>query len=181
MIRRRTWLIAVIAALLAGAVPALAQQASESAVKAALLYRFAGYVEWPQEGTPVGPFVIGAMGADEIASELEELVRGRPVNNRPVIVKRIKEGDALTGLHMLFVGGRDPARIRNAARVGRPAAILLVSDMAGGLEAGSVINFVSVDDRIGFEVSIEAAERSALRVSSRMLGVARRVIGANQK
>ena len=181
MIRRLGGLLAVLAALVTGAVPAFAQQASEAAVKAALLYRFAGYVEWPQEGTPVGPFVIGVMGADEVAAELEELVRGRPLNNRPVIVKRIKEGDALTGLHMLFVGGRDSARIRNAARMGRPAAILLVSDTAGGLEAGSVINFVSVDDRIGFEVSIEAAERSALRVSSRMLGVARRVIGANQK
>jgi hypothetical protein len=172
----------VLAALLLGAIPALAQQqASEAAVKAALLYKFASYVEWPAEalGAPGAPFVIAVSGSDEVAAELEQLVRGRPINSRPVSVRRIKEGEAISGMHMLFVAGREPARVRAAARAARPLSALLVSEAAGGLEAGSVINFIPTDDRVGFEVSIEAAERSGLKVSSRMLGVARRVLAAN--
>jgi len=173
----------LFAALLAGAIPALAQaqQASETAVKAALLYKFASYVEWPAEalGLPGTPFVVAVSGADEVAAELEQLVKGRPINSRPVTVRRLKEGEAASGVHMLFIGGRDAARIRAAARSARTQSALLVSEAGGGLEAGSVINFVPMDDRVGFEVSIEAAERSGLKVSSRMLGVARRVLANN--
>jgi hypothetical protein len=173
----------VLAALLWGVVPAWAQQpqASEAAVKAAFLYRFAAYVEWRQEalGAPGAPFLIGVAGSEEVAAELEQLVKGRPINNRPVAVRRMKEGEGISGVHMLFVAGRDAARIRALSRAARPASTLLVSEAAGGLEAGSVINFVPMDDRVGFEVSIEAAERSGLKVSSRMLGVALRVLASN--
>ena len=171
----------LVAALLLGAFPVSAQQqATEVAVKAALLYRFASYVEWPAEvlGAPGSPFVICVTGSDEVATELEQLVKGRTIANRPVTVRRLKEGEGVSGAHVLFVGGSDPGRIRAAARVARPRSVLVVSDAAGGLEAGSVINFVPADDRVGFEVSMEAAERSNLKVSSRMLGVARRVVGA---
>lgn len=159
---------------------AAAQQATEAAVKAALLFKFANYVEWPAEAfpTPAAPVAIGVLGSDEIAAELEQLVKGRPVNNRPVSVRRLKDGESLAGLHILFVAARDAARVRAAARAARPLSVLLISDAERGLEAGSVINFVTVEDRVGFEVSMEAAERSGLRLSSRMLGVARRVVSA---
>ena len=173
----------VLAALLLGTIPALGQppQASEAAVKAALLYKFASYVEWPAEalGGPGSPFVIAVSGSEEVAAELEQLVKGRPIFNRPVTVRRMKEGEAVSGMHMLFVAGPDAARVRAASRGARSRSALLVSEAVGGLEAGSVINFVATDDRVGFEVSIEAAERSGLKVSSRMLGVARRVLAAN--
>jgi len=77
------------------------------------------------------------------------------------------------------VGAREAGRIRAAAAAARPRSVLVVSSTSGGLEAGSVINFVPADDRIGFEVSVDAAERSALKVSSRMLGVAKRVVSAS--
>ena len=173
----------VLAALLFGALPAWAQQpqASEAAVKAALLYRFANYVEWRPEalGAPGTPFVIGVTGSEDVAAELEQLVKGRPINNRPVTVRRMKEGEAVSGVHMLFAAGRDAGRVRTLARAARPVSTLLVSEITGGLEAGSVINFVPMDDRVGFEVSMEAAERSGLKVSSRMLGVALRVLASN--
>ena len=154
-----------------------AQGASEATVKAAFLYKFAGYVEWPLAAfaQPESPLVIGVMGADEVASELEKLVPGREVNARRVAVRRVREGEPLRGVHLLFVGRAEPslpAVLRSAQQQG----VLAVTDAERGLEAGSAINFVQVDDRIGFEVSLEAAERSGLRISSRMLAVARRVI-----
>jgi hypothetical protein len=158
--------------------PATAQEASESAVKAALLYKFASYVEWPVDAFPsaAAPLVIAAMGADDVATELEQLAKGRSVNNRPIQVRRVGDGESLAGSHIVFVGQREAARIGTLARLARPLFILLVSDASQGLENGSVINFVSIGDRLGFEVSIDAAEQSSLRISSRMLAVARRVV-----
>ena len=172
----------LFAALVVASASAVAQpQATEAAIKAAPLYKFASYVEWPPQaaGGPAAPFVFGVMGADDVAAELEQLVAGRTVNGRPAKVRRMKEGEALGGLHVLFLGARETGRIRAVAGAARPLSVLVVSDANGGLEAGSIINFVPADERVGFEVSVDAAERSALKVSSRMLGVARRVVSAS--
>jgi hypothetical protein len=168
-----------LALLVLAVIPASrAQSASESAVKAALLYKLASYVEWPADppAAAEAPFTMGVMGADDVAAELELVTRGRTLNNRPISVRRVKEGEPLAGLSVLFVSRRDSAKLASVARLARPLSILLVSDSERGLDAGSVINFVAAEDRIGFEVSIDAAERSNLKLSSRMLGVARRVL-----
>jgi hypothetical protein len=168
----------VLGVALSLCLPAWAQGVSETSLKAAFVYKFASYVEWPAESfpSPDSPFVIGVLGADDIAAELEGLVHGRSVGNRPAIVRRMKDGEPLTGLHMLFIGRRDAGKVPALSRAARALSVLVVSDAERGLEAGSVINLVVADERVGFEVSIEAAERSGLRLSSRMLGVARRVL-----
>lgn len=176
---RRRVLRLFAGALAAAALPcAHAQQASEAAVKAALLFRFTSYVEWPEKAflSPEAPIVIGVLGDNDVAAELEAAARGRAVGARAVVVRRLKEGEGPAGLHMLFVGRRESGRIGALAAAARPLSALVISDSERGLEAGSVINFVAVEDRIGFEVSVDAAERSALKISSRMLGVARRVL-----
>ena len=158
--------------------PALEQQASEASVKAALVFKFASYVEWPLEAlpSPDAPLALCVLGADEVAAELETLVRGRFVNAHPVVARRLKEGEGLAGCHVAVVGRRESARLASVAQAARQHSVLVVSDTDKGLENGSAINFVPVEDRVGFEVSIENAQRSNLRVSSRMLGVARRVV-----
>ena len=175
--RRRFLLRCVLLGALAPGI-ARAQQATEASVKAALVYKFASYVEWPPEAfaMPESPLVIGIVGADDVAAELEPLARGRTVNNRPVAVWRLKDAEAVTGCHVVFVGRRESGRLPAVARAARAKSVLLISDTERGLESGSVINFVHVEDRVGFEVSIDAAERSNLRLSSRMLAVARRVV-----
>jgi hypothetical protein len=153
-------------------------QASEAAVKAAFLYKFPGYVEWPAEAFPAAdsPFVIGVAGSEEVASELERLAPGRTIGTRRIVVRRLREGDAVRGLHIVFVGRLDPgARSLIRAAQAQPGT-LIVTDAERGLEAGAAINFVAFEDRVAFEVSLEPAERAGLRISSRMLAVARRVI-----
>lgn len=167
------WLFA--AASLAYAAAAAAQAATEPTIKAAFLFKFAGYVEWPETAfsSPSAPIVIGVAGSEEIAAELEKLLPGRAIGSRPGIVRRVKEGDSLQGVHILFVGRREPdaaALLRKAQRAGA----LTVTET--GLESGSVISFVAADGRISFEVSLDTAERDGLRISSRMLAVARRVV-----
>ena len=153
-----------------------AQQASEAAVKAAFIYRFANYVEWPESAFPAdASFTIGVAGADEVAAELEKIVPGRIVNGRRVVARRVGEGDAVRGLHVLFIG-KGVSNPRALLRASQSPGLLVVTEGERGLELGSAINLVVVDDRVGFEVSVDAAERNGLRVSARMLAVARRVI-----
>ena len=169
----------LLAAMLLFAVSALAQAAdpvAESSVKAAFLYKFSGYIDWPpvRFADPSAPFVMAVLHDDDVAAELERLVPGRMVGTHPVAVRRIQPGDSLAGVQLLFVGGEDPDRavIRSAQQSG----ILVVTESPHGLTAGAAINFIVANDHVGFEVSLEAAQRSGHRISSRMLSVARRVV-----
>ena len=151
-------------------------QATEPAVKAAFLYKFAGYVEWAAEASspPGVPVVIAVAGADDVAAELERLVPGRNINGRPVVVRRVGQ-EALPGAHVLFVGRSNPAA-RALVAAGRQQGALVVTEAEKGLDMGSAINFVLADERVGFDVSLDNAEAAGVRISARMLGVARRVV-----
>jgi len=169
-------LLAASAPQRAAAQPAR-MEASEASVKAAFLYKFPAYVEWPPNAFPsaAAPFVFGVVGQEEVAAELDRLVAGRQWSGHPMSVKRI-EGDNVRGVHVLFVGRGAGDRVANVVRAAQLPGVLVVTENDKGFAAGSAINFVMQDDRVGFEVSPESAERNGLRISSRMLAVARRVV-----
>ena len=171
------WIVLAIAPAFA-AVQAQRTEAPEASVKAAFLYKFAGYIEWPASAfaSPDAPFVIGVLGSDEVVAELAKLVPGRAIEGHPAVVKRLKEGEPLKGVHVLFIGKSESARLAAITRAAQREGVLAVSEAERGLEAGSAINFVVSEDRVGFEVSLDAAEKSGHRISSRMLAVARRVL-----
>jgi hypothetical protein len=175
-LRRLAALAAVALLMFAGANVLAQTAATEASLKAAFLYKFPGYVEWPAAAfaTADAPLVIGVSGADDVATELERLVPGRNINGHPVVVRRVRE-DSLRGVHVLFVGRGDPAA-RAAVDGGRQQGALVVTETERGLELGSAINFVPLNERIAFDVSLPNAERAGLRISARMLAVARRVV-----
>jgi len=147
--------------------------ASERGVKAAFVYKFLGYVEWPQASAqPDAPLAVGVIGADDLATELADVVRGRTVGARPVEVRILHQGDPPTGLSVLFIGGSDKARIAALARAALARNVLVITETEGALDHGSVINLIVLDGRVRFEVSLDSAERAGLKVSSRMLAVA---------
>jgi len=149
----------------------------EHRVKAAFLYKFAGYVEWPEASftQPDTPVTIAVIGAEPLAAELVQAVTGRTVNDRPLTVKRLKAGESLAGVHVLFIGRSESARLPQLAQTAQPRSILTVTESEGALTQGSVINFIVTDRRVRFEVSLESAEKSGLRLSSRLLAVAQDV------
>jgi hypothetical protein len=153
-------------------------EASEASIKAAFLYKFAGYVEWPPDAlaSPGAPFTIGVIGADAVESELAQIVTGRAIAGHPVVLKRLGEGDPAKGLQLLFVGGASPGHYAALIAAAQKGGALVVTESERGLAAGATINFVSANERVGFEVSLESAQKSGLHISSRMLAVARRVV-----
>lgn len=174
----RLFAFALLVAAMAPHAAAQRVEATEATVKAAFLYKFAGYVDWPAPAfaAPDAPFVFGVVGNDEVANELAKVSAGRQIGGHPVVVKRLRENEALRGIHVVFVGRAAADRLASLIRAAQQPALLIVTETERGLEAGSAINFVVADDRVGFEVSLDAAERNGLKISSRMLAVARRVL-----
>lgn len=150
--------------------------ALERRVKAAFLYKFLGYAEFPPGAfaDPASPVVIGVVGADELANELARIVSGRTVNNRTIVVRALRESELGTPVHLLFIGGFDTARVGRLVRAAGNA-LLVVTECDGGLQQGSAINFRIVDERVRFDVALDAAERNGIKLSSRLLTVANRV------
>ena len=153
-------------------------QADEYRVKAAFLYKFGSYIEWPSESfaRADSPVAIGVMGADTLAEELAQIVAGRNVNGRPVLVRRLRPGDPIAGLHMLFIGRSDSGRLAEILAAARGRALLTVTESEDALELGSMINFVVVEDKVRFDVAPPPSESGNLKISARLLGVARKVV-----
>lgn len=170
-------------ALLAGATAQSAADAAESdvsieyRVKAAFVYQIAGYVEWPDTAFPRRdtPVTIAVLGAEALAEELTRIVPGRRINNRPIAVRRLQDGASLDGVHILFVGHERRSQIANLAQKAREHGVLLVTESEGVLAEGSMVNFIVVEGRVRFEVGLDAARRSGLKLSSRLLAVAQQV------
>jgi hypothetical protein len=154
-----------------------AESYSEDAVKAAFLYRFTGYVDWPPQAVVDPQFTIAVLDADGVASELGRLLQNRQIQNRPAQVRSIKNLRELDGAQMLYIGGshRDDLHRLISSVAGRP--VLVVTNQDGGLDAGSSVNFLLIDQRVRFEISLDAAQGSGLRVASELLAVAIRVRG----
>ena len=157
---------------------ALAQgEQDESRVKAAFLLRFTQYVEWPGEvlPQPTTPLVVGIIGADDVASDLQQMSSGRGASGRPVQVRTLKGNDDLTQAHILFIGMDERGKIATYLGAARRRPILVVTESPNALAQGSMINFVIVERRVRFEIGLESAEKAGLTLSSRLLAVAMRV------
>lgn len=151
--------------------------ATERGVKAAFIFKFLSYVEWPPTAFSQAdaPIVIGVVGADDIAAELQQITTARAVEGHPLVVRRMREGDSLAGVHVLFMGASEAARLPALVRTAQQRPILTVAEVPGALAHGTIVNFLMIDGRVRFEISVEAAERSGLKLSSRLLGVAQNV------
>lgn len=154
-----------------------AQEAhSQYEVKAAYLYRFASYVEWPEAPALSDPLVIGVMDSPDMLRELRKLQTGHLIGQRAVQVQEVHRMQELGAARILYVAaGHDD--FLGALSSHGTTSLLTVTDEEEGLALGGVVNFVMVDNRVRFEVSLTAAERAQLRVSSDLLAVAIRVHG----
>ncbi len=176
--------LAAVLILLAGLSPPprahAAEAYSEDEVKAAYLYRFAGYVEWPDESTD-RPFDIAVLGAPDVAAQLRRLLPTHKINGRSAQLREIKGVSDLGAAQILYAGPGRAELARAMLRAAGPRSLLFVTDQEGGLEAGSAVNFITIDRRVRFEVSLVAADRSGIKISSELLGVAVRVQGVGKQ
>ncbi len=183
----RRWRAAAVlaATLIAGLGTVLPVKAAEAfsadAVKAAFLYRFAGYVEWPQSAAPDREITIAVMGSDKVAAELRKLLPERPAPNQPTQIRTIGNIRQLGGARILYIGTDFRGDLGSVIASIGAQPVLVVTDHDGGLDEGGAVNFLLVDRRLRFEVSLAAAERAGLKISSELLSVAVRVQGGRAR
>jgi hypothetical protein len=152
-----------------------AQAFAADAVKAAFLHRFASYVEWPPEAIGNGAFVIGVVGAEGVARNLDQLLPGVTVQGRRAEVRRVTRPAELDGVHIVYFGPDMLGRARDLRDAALQRPVLLVTDGDVGFRNGGVVNFVESESKVRFEVSLAAANRARLKIDSALLSVAARV------
>ncbi|MGH9718250.1 MAG: YfiR family protein [Candidatus Acidiferrales bacterium] len=148
---------------------------SEYLIKAGFIYNFAKLMEWPAPvfTAPNSPIVIGVLGTDPFQGMLDNVLRGKQVNGRGFLVKHLKWGDDLKGCDILFVSSSEKAHFDDLFRLIRGLPILTIGDTPGFAERGGIINFVLEDDKVRFEIDVEAAKQANINISSRLLGLAK--------
>jgi hypothetical protein len=170
-------MLLVLALCASALLPARAAEAAvEQQVKAAYLYKFATYAEWPEGAfdSAGSPFVIGVAGSDEVAELLSRFVAGRTVGGHPVEVRRLERGASLAGLHMLYATG-ERGLVSEILAQARGYPVLTVTDSERAFAQGSMINFVIADNKLRFEVALRRVNTGRLRISARMLAAAHKV------
>jgi hypothetical protein len=146
----------------------------EYLVKAAFVYNFARFVEWPSEAFAdhQGPITLAILGKDPFGDTLEA-ISGKPVKGRKLEIRRVDRIEDLERCHMLFVSGSEKENLSQIFVKVSPWPVLTVSDMEGFAQRGGIINFIKVEKKIRFEINVDAAERTSLNISSKLLKLAK--------
>jgi len=150
------------------------QQPSEYDLKAAFLFNFAKFVEWPPEvfAETNSPIVIGILGKDVFGDTLGKIINDRKVNNRGFAFRHFDSANEATNCQILFISSSEKNDFAKIIGALHNASVLTVSEADGFLKAGGMINFLIEGKNIRFQISDEAAKKGRLKVSSKLLSLA---------
>jgi hypothetical protein len=157
-----------------GASSAGSVETSEFQVKAAFVYNFVKFVQWPRDSFPATgdvPISICVLGQDPLGDALESL-KGLTAYGRNISVRRIAGQAEIDRCQVLYICKSERDAIVNILK-GMKAGVLTIGDMRSFASTGGIINFVIVDNRVSFEINVDAAEKARLRISSQILKLAK--------
>lgn len=148
---------------------------SEYLIKAGFTYNFAKLMQWPVNTFPHSdsPIVIGVLGVDPFGGTLDEVLSGKKVDNHSFVVKHLKWGNDVKDCNILFVSSSEAAHFDEIFHLLKGLPILTIGDSPNFARRGGIINFILVDDKVRFEVNVEAAKQADITISSRLLSLAR--------
>jgi YfiR/HmsC-like len=152
---------------------AQSRQPTEYEVKAAFLYNFAKFAEWPADAFsgPDAPFVFGILGRDPFGAIIDA-VEKRTVNGRTVQVRRFSDVQDIRKCHILYISSSETERLGTILRTLAHASTLLVSDSSTFVDRGGAIGFVVLDNSVGFKINTDAVLRAGITIHSRLLKMA---------
>jgi len=149
---------------------------SEYQLKAAFLYNFAKFVEWPADAFPdaKSPFIIGVIGENPFDDALERTVMNKTINGHPFAVKQCKTASEIKACHILFISQSERKRLAEILRTVRGERVLTVSEIEHFLTGGGMIQFLMEGNKVRFAIDDNAAKAAGLRISSKLLSLAKR-------
>jgi hypothetical protein len=167
------WCVALAGVVLLRAVT-FAQDVTEPALKAAFIYNFAKFTEWPGTAPTAGPFVMCVLGDAAVSDALERAVIGRVLSGHPIVTSRVVVVEPKRACHLLYVSGVSAAQAGQVVADLRDVPVLTISDVEGFTEMGGIAQFFFEHGQLRFRIQLESAKRARLQISSRLLIMARR-------
>ena len=143
-------------------------------VKAAFLFNFAKFVEWPPESFAgeTSPLVIGILGDSPFGGDLERTIQNKTINNHSLVIKQLHLLAEATNCQILFICNSEKKHFSEIIQSLRGHAVLTVSETDGFIQTGGMVNFVLEDGKIRFQINDEAAKAAQLKISSILLSLA---------
>jgi len=144
-------------------------------VKAAFLFNFAKFIDWPTGSfaTPQSPFAICVLGQDPFGNILDDSLRGKMIGARPLAVRRIKDKAEARTCQVVFVSSTESAHLAEILGSLGGANSLIVGETNGFAASGGTIEFTLEENHVRFNINIDAADRSGLKFSSKLLALAK--------
>jgi hypothetical protein len=180
--RRGQWLRLLLAWTLLSSLPAgslAAVALTEYELEAEFLYHVGWFVEWPattvQASAPT--FIIGVLGANPFGGVLNDVMRGKTIHERPVVIKYYQRVEEAVFSHVLFISAAEESRLAAILAVLGRTSVLTVSDMERFTERGGMIVLRLVDRKVHFDINMDATESVGLKLSSQLLRLAKVIHG----
>ena len=169
--------VLLIASVILGfpSLQAQAARVSEYEVKAAYLYNFGSFVEWPTKVGKGDSFAVCVLGKDPFGAALDATVAGEVIGDAHVVAKRLSTIQDLEHCRILFISSSEESQLREILAALDKQAVLTVSDLPQFIRRGGMVQFVLDGNRVRFEVNVTSAERSGLTLSSQLLKLAMNV------
>ncbi len=156
---------------------------TEYRVKAAFLYNYAKLVDWPTNAfaTTSTPITIGVLGHDPFGPVLDKTVDGKKIGDRGIAIKRFRSIGDIHDCHVLFICQSEEGRLPVILAALEGRSILTVGESHRFVELGGMIQLIKQDAAVRFRVNLGAANRASLKISSKLLRVAERVIADDRE
>ncbi|MGA9643344.1 MAG: YfiR family protein [Terriglobales bacterium] len=174
----RTLLLLEMILLIFG-LAARAQETEEYRVKAAFLFHFAQLVDWPVGalGDDKQPLTVCTIGKDPFDGNLETMLQGKLIGARPLQVRHLKERTEIHGCQLLFIGNGERKGVASLLAALKDEAVLTVGESDDFVKQGGMIDLSMENNKVRFDINLDAAVRAKLKISSRLLVLAKNVVG----
>jgi YfiR/HmsC-like len=171
--------VALVCLIAAFSVRGQEKGSSEYQVKAAFLFHFAQFVDWPNETftNETSPLTYCTLGEDPFRGELEASLSGKKIGARPIRVQHLRQTQEIPECQILFIGGMERKRMSTLLAALKGAPVLTVGDADHFVNEGGVIGFCLEEKKIRFEINLNAATEARLKISARLLSLAKTVVG----
>jgi uncharacterized protein DUF4154 len=177
-VRRHIIAVTLAMIVVSTASPIIRAQANPRAeydLKAAFLFNFAKFIDWPATSftKPHSPFTICVLGRDPFGHALDDSLQGKMIRDQPLVVRRLNDKTETRGCQVLFVSSSESGHLADILEIVRGSNVLVVGETPGFAAAGGVIEFTLEDNRVRFTINTDAANRAGLTVSSKLLALAK--------
>jgi YfiR/HmsC-like len=160
----------LMSGVIGGTSKSFADSLQEYQIKAAFLYNFAKFTEWPAAAfkDAQSAVTLCILGKDPFGDALDSL-REKTIEGRRLVIKRVSKVEEAEKCHILFVSASEKESLSHILKVTKNWNVLTVGDTKGFAESGVMINLINIEDKVGFEINLDAAEHASLKISSKLL------------